>query len=496
MAHTGDLEDYANAPGRADLVKQVREKIDALGVDYIYYQFVSVTGRVVGKGIPADHWEATAARGFQLVYGSTANLFLNRHGDYLGYGPEASELVGIPDPDTFVQLPWDKRVARVFCTLFRNREERDNPGGFLTGDCRGNLRRIHGAFKEKHKGLHLRHGTEPEMMWLNRGEKGALTGYTKPNCYHIDQFEMLRPVFMRVIEYGRAMGLDMIQGDHEDAPGQLELNFMFDDALRTADRLTTYRQICAQVAREFGLIACFMSKPFMKVSASGCHHNLSLWYGGEEQMNPLGNETLNEELPGMPQNFSYLKGGENTFMPDLTLDPRKPGPIGLKAIGGVIEHLGALTAIGCSTVNSYRRLWDTGYWAPVFADWGFQNRTCGLRVSAPGRFEYRAVDSMVNPYLMAGAIIQAFDDGIARDLDPGEPEERNIYQAMEEGKQVKKLPMSLGEALNRLEKDPVIQSALPGEMLRIFTEYKQDEWERFNATVTDWDVETYLDCLP
>ena len=86
------------------------------------------------------------------------------------------------------------------------------------------------------------------------------------------------------------MGLDMIQGDHEDAPGQLELNFIFDDALRTCDRLTTYRQICAQVAREFDLIACFMCKPFMGVSASGCHHNISLWRGGEEMVNTLGQE--------------------------------------------------------------------------------------------------------------------------------------------------------------------------------------------------------------
>jgi Glutamine synthetase len=185
-------------------------------------------------------------------------------------------------------------------------------------------------------------------------------GVTKPNCYHIDQFEELRPVFLRVIEYGRAMGLDMIQGDHEDAPGQLELNFTYDDALRTCDRLTTYRQICAQVAREFNLIACFMSKPFMGVSASGCHHNLSLWYGGEDQLNPLGNQVLG----GLEHNFCYRKGGTNTFLPDPASGSPKPGKIGLFAIGGVITHLGALTAIGCSTVNSYRRLWDAGFWVP------------------------------------------------------------------------------------------------------------------------------------
>ena len=487
-----DLEAHVNADGRAELVKQVREKIDSLGITYVYYQFVSVTGRIVGKGIPTDHWERIAERGFQLVYGSTANLFVDRHGDYIGYGPESSELVGIADPETFCQLPWDKRVARVFCTLFRNREERVNPGGHLTSDCRGNLRILHNEFQDKH-GLDLRVGTEPEMMWLKRGEDGKPNGgVTKPNCYHIDQFEELRPVFMKVIEYSQAMGLDIIQGDHEDAPGQLELNTMFDDVLRNADRLTTYRQICAQVAREHNLIACFMSKPFMGVSASGCHHNMSLWRGGEDKVNDLHFSPL----PGMAGAFTYRSGGENTFMPDPSIDERKPGPIGLQCIGGVMKHLDALTAIGSSTVNSYRRLWDTGFWAPVFADWGYQNRTCALRISAPGRFEYRSVDSMVNPYLMGTALLRAFDDGIDNNVDPGEAEERNIYQAIEEGKQVKKLPMSLGDALEKLAADEVIKSSMPDEMYRVFHHYKTDEWERFNHTVTDWDMETYIDCLP
>ena len=486
-----DLETYVVAEGRDDLVKQVSAKIRELGISYIYYQFVSVTGRVVGKGIPADHWEHTAARGFQLVYGSTANLFVDRHSNYIGYGPEAWELIGIPDPETFVQLPWEQRVGRVFCTLFRNREEEENPGGYLTSDCRGNLRRIHDEFSRDHDSLHLRYGAEPEMMWLKKNADGKPTGgFTKPYCYHIDQFESLRPVVLKVIEYARAMGLDMIQGDHEDAPGQLELNFTFDDALRTADRLTTYRQICAQVAREFDLIACFMSKPFMGVSASGCHTNVSLWRGGEDAVNPLGQESL----PGMEGVFTYRTGGENTFSP--LSGESKPAPTGLASIGGVIEHLPALTAIGCSTVNSYRRLWDTGFWAPVYADWGYQNRTCGLRVSGPGRFEYRAADSMVNPYLLVSALLKAFDDGIRNQLDPGEPESRNIYEAIKDGKQVKKLPMSLGEALDRLDEDEIIQSALPDEMYRVFTHYKRDEWERFLGAVTQWDVDTYLDCLP
>jgi glutamine synthetase len=486
-----DIESFVEASGRDKLVKEVRKRIDALGVEYLYLQFVSVTGRICGKGIPSDHWETVAEKGFQLVYGATVNLFLNRHGEYLGYGPEAAELVGIPEPETFCQLPWDTRVARVWCTLFRNREERVEPGAFLTSDCRGNLRRIHAEFEQTH-GLHLRAGTEPEMMWLKKDESGRPAGgFSRPYCYHIDQFESLRPVYMQVIRYCRAMGLDMIQGDHEDAPGQLELNFTYDDALRNADRLTTYRQICAQVAREQGLIACFMTKPFMGVSASGCHHNLSLWKGGEDKLKKLGQG----ERAAMDGVFTHRTGGENTFMPEGD-DPQMPGRIGQYAVGGIVRHLDALTAIGCSTVNSYRRLWDTGFWAPVFKDWGFQNRTTGLRISAPGRFEFRSVDAMVNPYLMAAALLKAMDDGIANEIPSGKPEERNIYVAMEEGKQVQKLPMSLGAALDALAKDEVIKSAMPGEMYRLYHEYKTDEWERFMHTSTDWDLKTYLDYLP
>jgi glutamine synthetase len=462
-----DIEHFVGQDGRDEQVARVRELIELEKVQYIYYQFPSVTGRIMGKGVPANHWESMAAKGFQLVYGSTANLFVDRHGNYIGYGPEAAELVGVPEPDTFAVLPWDRRVARVWCTCFRNREERDDPGGFLTSDCRGNLNRIQAAF-EAETGLHLRAGTEPEMMWLKMKEDGTpdVQGVTKPFCYHIDQFAELQPVIHKVVEYGQALGLDMIQGDHEDAPGQIELNFGFDRAEKTADNLSTFRQVCKQVGRELGVFPCFMPKPFMGVSGNGCHHNISLW-----------------------------KEDDNSFLPDGD-DPQRPSQLGLWAIGGIIEHLRALTAITTSTVNSYRRLWDTGFWAPVFADWGYQNRTTALRVSAPGRFEYRSADSAVNPYLSLAALIVAMRDGIERKLDPGEPEERNIYEAMEAGKQVNRIPMTFGDALDALEADEVVKEALPGDMYRVFMHYKRDEWERYCATVTDWDVEEYLDVLP
>jgi glutamine synthetase len=462
-----DLERFLAQDGRDEAIAEVARRIEAEGITYLYYQFVSVTGRIVGKGIPAPHWETIARRGFQLVYGATANLFIDRRGDYIGYGPEARELVGLPDVETFCPLPWDPKVARVFCTLFRGREEEVDPGAYLTSDCRGNLKRLHDQFTED-TGLQLRAGCEPEMMWLKLGPDGkpAVEGMTKPYCYHIDQFSELQPLIHKVVDYGQKMGLDMIQGDHEDAPGQLELNFKFDRAEETADRLTTYRQICRQVGREMGAFACFMPKPFMGVSANGCHHNISLW-----------------------------QGEENMFLPDGD-NPRVPGKTGLFAIGGVLEHLRALSALSAPTVNSYRRFADAGFWAPVFADWGFQNRTTALRISAPGRFEYRAVDSAVNPYLSFAGLLTTMKDGLVRNLDPGPPEERNIYEAIAQGKAVRRVPSTLGEALDALEADEVVRSALPGDMYRVFMHYKRDEWERFISTVSDWDVKEYLDILP
>jgi len=485
------VDSYAAAPGRDDLIKEVRAKIDEIGIDFIYYQYISITGRIMGKAAPAPHWETMAMKGIQTWYGGITNVFPNRAGELLGFPSNAHELIAIPDPETFCQLPWNKRVARVYCTVFYGREQEGKPGGFMEEDARGNLRRVHREFMDDHDGLHLRHGCEPEMCWLKKGADGWPDGGpTKPYAYHIDQFEELSSVYMKVIDYGQQMGLDMIQGDHEDAPGQLELNFMFDDALRTCDRLTTYRQICAQVAREEGLIACFLSKPFMGRPANGCHHNMSLWRGGADEVV----SHVDDPLPGVTGIFRHRTGGENLFLGEA--GHWMPGPVGRQAIGGLMAHLPALTAIGASTVNSYRRMLDRGMWAPVYADWGFQNRTTSLRVSAPGRFEFRAVDSMVNPYLMAAALLKAFDDGIRNDLDPGEPEQRNIYEAMESGKQVKRLPRYFGEALDALAADDVIKSALPGRLYEIYMEYKTDEWDRFNAEVSDWDLKTYLDCLP
>ena len=162
----------------------------------------------------------------------------------------------------------------------------------------------------------------------------------------------------------------------------------------------------------------------------------------------------------------------------------------------MLTHLRALTAITAPTVNSYRRFADAGFWAPIFADWGFQNRTTALRVSAPGRFEYRSVDSAVNPYLSMAGLLVTMRDGLDQSIDPGPPEEGNIYEAIEAGKSVERIPRHPRRGARRPRGRPGRPPALPGEMYNVFMHYKRDEWERFIGTVTDWDVKEYLDILP
>ena len=458
---TTDLEAFISQPGREEAIAEVRRQIDAEGVTYMYYQFVSVTGRIMGKGIPAKHWENIAGKGSSSSTAPQPTCSSTGTATTSATVPRRESWSGSRTSETFCVLPWDRKTARVFCTLFRGREEEVDGGAFLTSDCRGNLKRIHDEFTAE-TGLHLRAGTEPEMMWLKTNPDGTPTveGKTKPYCYHIDQFSELQPIIHKVMEYGEAMGLDMIQGDHEDAPGQLELNFNFDRAELTADRLTTYRQICRQVGREMNAFACFMPKPFMGVSANGCHHNISLW-----------------------------QGEENMFMPDGE-DPRVPGKIGLHAIGGVLEHLRALTCITSPTVNSYRRFWDAGFWAPIFADWGFQNRTTALRISAPGRYEYRSVDSAVNPYLSFAALLMAMKDGLDAEPRPRPP--GGAQHLRGDRRRARRSTGSRRPSARRSTRSRPTRSSgrrCPGDMYRVFMHYKRDEWTRFIATVSDWDIE-------
>ena len=329
------LEEARNQPGRRERIEEITRRIEAEGIKYVFFQQVSITGRVMGKGVVASFFPQVAEKGYQLVYGATANLFTDRAGDYIGFGPEESELAAIADLDTFALLPWDPRVARVFCDCYDT-----ETGELLDADPRQNLKRVVAEFEEE-LGYSFLIGIEPEMMWLKRSEDGsAPEGVTKPYCYHIHQFEELRPVLLDVVEYGQALGLDMSYGDHEDAPGQLELNFRFDRPVKTADNITTYRQICAAVGRKHGLLPTFMPKPFTGVSANGHHHHFTLMRRGRQQRLPRPERPGRavRHRPPLPRRHARpLRRADVRRQPDgQLLLPH----VGLRLLGAGLQELG------------------------------------------------------------------------------------------------------------------------------------------------------------
>lgn len=441
-------------------LEALRKRVAEAGVEYIYYQSVTVTGRVVGKVVPADQLVRNAEKGVQMHRTVMADFQVTRDGTLLGGGAEAAEFTALPDLDTFAVLPWDTSVGRFFCRLYEPEHRPDNGGQPLATDPRGNLRRLHAAFTER-TGLELRSGCEPEMTWTGPGLEAHARPDSSP-AYRLDLLEQSRPIYQKVIGYARAMGFTMIEGDYED-PGQIELNWMFDHADLTADRLITYRQICRQVARELGVRASFMPKPATGMMGNGCHHNISLWRGEDNVLAEPGRRDLH-----------------------LT-------ELGRHALGGILTHAAASMAVMGPTVNSYKRYWDSGQFAPSQINWGMDNKTCTVRLSANGRLEVKLPDAMVNPYLSHAILLGAVADGLDNRIDPGEPQQGSSYDTQS---RFARLPLNLGEALEVFAADEVVKNALGAEALGLYHAYKSDEWARFCGHVTDWEHMMYEEDTP
>ena len=470
------LDAAQSAPERADRIREIAAEIERRGVNFILFQYVTVQGRVLGKSIPASHFERVAHEGMPFLYVSAGGMVTSHAGELIGPGGATSrEGVLLPDLATFQVLPWDSEFGRVFCDHFRSPAEEVDPGAPAASDARANLKRVVAEFSDEF-GLRLRTGCEPEMMWFKGRDAIDVSAAYFPryicSSYHLRHLEDLREVLKRVTRYGQAMGLDMTQADYED-PGQLEMNFMFDDCLATADRLVTYRQICIQAAKELGVYATFMAKPLPGVMANGCHHTLSLW-------NEDGN--VIEPDPGTPLGLH--------------------GP-GSAAVGGLLAHARGMMALLAPTVNSYARFWDEGMFAPsLVPDWGLDDRTCAVR-ALPGKIELRSPDAMVNPYLSHAAILAAISDGLVQDIDPGPPmadssraDAPSPNGAGEPGRQFDPLPATLAEAIDALEADAVVRAGLSDELCQVFVDLKRDEWARSCGAITDWALETYLDYVP
>lgn len=440
----------------ADLAAKIRES----GVEYIYYQVVTLSGRVLAKVVPAKHLLRNLEKGVQFHRTALTDLQTTRSGVLLGGGAQAAEFTAIPDIASFNVLPWDRSIGAFFCRLYEPDHRPEVGGKPLATDARGNLYRAHDEFTRE-TGLRLKSGCEPEMSWL--GEKLEVQVRTGASpAYHLGNLELMRPIFKKVMEYSIAMGLDMIEGDYED-PGQLELNWMFDSCELTADRLLTYRMICRQVAREFGVIASFMPKPSTGSMGNGCHHNVSLWRG--------------------EQNVFAEAGRRELHLTD----------IGRHALGGMLHHAPASMMVMASTVNSYKRFWDTGLFAPTRINWGMDNKTCTVRLSANGRLEYKLPDASVNPYLSHALLLAAMRDGLQNRIDPGPSESKDSYAG---GGAAARLPLTLGEAVNAFDQSEVMRAALPEEMSQLYRDLKADEWARACGAVTDWERKMYLEYLP
>ncbi len=443
----------------ANAADELAARIKQANVEFIYYHFVSINGRVLAKVVPAAHLKRSLDKGVQFHGSAIADVAADRHGELFGGGIAAEEFAVMPDADSFQVLPWEPSVGRFLCSLYRRDDSHRDPGAPLSTDVRGVMRRAINGLEER-TGYELRSGTEPEVTWKGEGyDPVARPGVS--TAYHAGTLELTREIYQRVIRYALAMGIDMIEGDYEDA-GQIELNFMYDRADRTADRLLTYRQICVQVARELGIEVTFMPKPEVGIMGNGCHHNLSLW-----------------------------KDGHNAFAePDrrelhITETAKH-------ALGGLLAHAAESMAVYGSTVNSYKRYWDAGQFAPSRVDWGLDDRSRSVRISASGRLELKLPDSIVNPYLSHALIAAAMEDGLTNAIDPGPAPDRGVTGP----EKFDSLPLTLGDAVEKFAGSAFVRGALGADLTDLYTEFKRDEWARFCGAVTDWEDIMYRQWIP
>lgn len=439
-----------------EVIAELGEKIKAAGTEYIYYQIPTMQGRVVAKVVPAQHFERFLRKGIAMHRPAMADLQTTREGEMVHGGVEAKEFWALPEAETFTAIPWDTTVATIWCRAYEPLHFGDIGGSVLPTDVRSLFKITHEEFTDR-TGLELRSGLEPEMTWVGSMADVIVKDGASP-AYLVENLERMRPVYKKIIGYAQAMGFNMIQGDYED-DGQIELNWDYDQANLTADRMTTYRQICRQVARELDMQASFMPKPYNGKMGNGCHHNLSLW---------RGNENVVED------------GRVELHATELAKN----------AIAGALKHTPGAALVMNSTVNSYKRFWDVGQYVTMDLSWGLDGRDATMRISANGRMEYRQPDASVNPYLSHTYLLAAMDDGITNNLDAGEPM-GNVSDFA--GRTV---PRTMGESIDAFEADEYLMNTIPSEVTDVYLDIKKDEWARYCSTLTEWEFTQYWASIP
>lgn len=421
---------------------------------FLLCSFVEMNGAPKAKLVPANEWEGLLSDGASFA-GFAA-------GDF-GQGPHDPDIVSMPDFDALIRLPWRADTAWVPGRLHvEGKPFPYCPRGIL----------MEQLAQARAAGLVLNVGTEPEFMLLKR-EDGSLhladpLDQARKPCYDLTALHRNLDIISELLGYMRDLGWEPYAADHEDANCQFEINWKYANALTTADRLTFFKWMVRSIAERRGLVATFMPKPFPHLTGNGAHLHLSL---------------------------SDKDSGANLFH-----DPK--GPLGLSQmahhfLGGVLQHAKALSAVIAPTVNSYKRLARSrpnsgATWAPIAVTYGAANRTQMVRIPGPGRIELRAVDGAANPYLALAAILSAGLDGIDRKLDPGKPNEGNLYERSAEGLQL--LPANLNDALTELEEDEIVLRALGASYAPYYIKVKREEWRQYHATVSGWEMDRYLGC--
>ncbi len=437
---------------------EVQQTIKTKGIEFFLASFVEMNGASKAKLVPSTHIEALVNDGAGFAGYAAGEM---------GLGPHDADIAGMPDLDSLTILPWRPNIA----WLAGNIHVDGNPWRFCPRSILNRMRE-----KAAAEGYVYKHGVEPEFFLVKRNEAGGidladpLDTLDKP-CYDQRTLSRNLDLLTTIIKHMQELDWNPFANDHEDANCQFEINWEFDECLKTADRHTFFKYMVRTIAEQHGLTATFMAKPFSHLTGNGAHFHMSLWDKGS---------------------------GNNLFYDES--DPNGLSKMAYHWIGGLKAHAKAAIAVTAPSVNSYKRLIagtprSGASWAPVYISYGGNNRTQMLRLPGPGRVEDRTIDGSCNPYLAAAVTLAAGLDGIRRELPAGEPNHLNMYEVPTETLRelhVDILPDTLYDALNELEKDEVIQNALGDEYAKAYIHAKREEWKEYHNNVSQWEIDHYL----
>ena len=427
----------------------------ATGVKYFMVSFTDLFGGQRAKLVPAQAIAEMQEDGAGFAGFAT----------YLDMTPAHPDMLAVPDASSVIQLPWKPEVAWVAANCVMEGED-------VAQAPRNVLRKL--IDRAADRGLHVKTGIEAEFFLLTpQGDQisDPFDTAAKP-CY--DQQAVMRryEVIREICDYMLELGWGPYQNDHEDANGQFEMNWEFDDALKTADKHSFFKFMAKSVAEKHGLRATFMPKPIEGLTGNGCHAHVSVWDGA-------GNAAKKNVFADDAMDLGLSQSGRHF-------------------LGGIMKHASALAAITNPTVNSYKRInaprtMSGATWAPNTVTWTSNNRTHMVRVPGPGRFELRLPDGAANPYLLQAVIIAAGLDGVSTNADPGKRYDIDMYAEGHKVRGAPRLPLNLLDALREFNKNKGLKSMLGDEFSAAYLKLKHQEWDAFAAHFSTWEKENTLD---